>query len=148
MRKIKSIPPTYFYICFILNIALYFVLPKMRVIIFPYNFLGTIVIFFGVYFNIWAWFLFKKNNTPEKFEKSTCIVKEGLYRFTRNPMYLGMVLILLGLSICLGNLICLISPIIFLIIISLIFIPYEEKKMQDTFGQEYLDYKNSVRRWL
>ena len=70
------------------------------------------------------------------------------YRFTRNPMYLGMTLVLLGGSLGLGSLTAFVGPAAFWTVINSIFIPFEEKKLEGTFGPQYLDYKRSVRRWL
>ena len=102
----------------------------------------------GAVLNWQPWVLFKKYKTSYKFEESTYFIKEGLYKYSRNPMYLGMVMLLLGIAIYLGNLASLISPILFFVVMDRMFVPYEEKKMENTFGEAYLDYKKQVRRWL
>ena len=63
-------------------------------------------------------------------------------------MYLGSITFLFGLSFVLGNLISFISPIFFFAIINWMFIPYEEEKMKDEIGTEYLEYMKKVRRWI
>ena len=93
-------------------------------------------------------FLLERNNTPEKFQKSICVVKNGVYKHSRNSMYLSFVLFLVGLSFSLNNIVSFMSPIIFFGVINWMFIPYEEEKMQKELGQEYLDYKNKVRCWI
>ncbi len=82
------------------------------------------------------------------FETSTALVKGGPYRFTRNPMYLGMVLILIGTAIYLGSLApWFIIPVFFLIIQEW-FIKHEEPFLENIFGKEYQDYRTKVRRWI
>ncbi|MCK4452754.1 hypothetical protein KAU59_00195, partial [candidate division WOR-3 bacterium] len=62
--------------------------------------------------------------------------------------YLGMVIALLGVAIILGSLITFLVPIAFFIVMQIVFIRHEEKALEQTFGQKYLDYKNRVRCWL
>jgi protein-S-isoprenylcysteine O-methyltransferase Ste14 len=63
-------------------------------------------------------------------------------------MYLGMMSILLGVAIFLGSLISFAFPIIFIIIMEKLFIPLEEKNLEKKFGNQYIDYKKRVRRWI
>jgi len=63
-------------------------------------------------------------------------------------MYLGFLIFLIGLSFALGNLISFISSILFFTIINWMFIPYEEEKMEDELGMEYLEYKKKIKRWI
>ncbi len=98
---------------------------------------------------MWADGLFKRKNTTVKpFEKSSALILEGPFRFSRHPMYLGMVIALLGVAIILGSLITFLVPIAFFVSMQIVFIRHEEKALEQTFGQEYLDYKNRVRSWL
>ena len=63
-------------------------------------------------------------------------------------MYLGMNLILWGISILLGSLITFIFPIVFIILIKRLFIEFEENNLEKRFGKRYIDYKKKVRRWI
>jgi len=63
-------------------------------------------------------------------------------------MYLGMMSILLGVAIFLGSLIAFAFPIIFVMIMERRFIPLEEKNLEKKFGNQYIDYKKRVRRWI
>lgn len=148
MKLTLHIPPTYFYLSVTFSIMLYLIFPGMRLISFPINLSGLVLIFSGGFLVIYCLRLLKKHDTPERFTRSTCIVKNGPYKFTRNPMYLAMVTMSTGIAILLGNIISFISPLLLFIIIQFSFIPFEEKKMEATFGNEYLDYKNRVRRWI
>lgn len=149
MKKGDLEPPTYFLICLVLIIGLHFILPIMQIIHAPYRFIGIIFIGIGLWLNLWADGLFKRGNTTVKpFRKSSVLILEGPFRFSRHPMYLGMVIALLGMAIILGSLVTFLPPIALFITMQMAFIRYEEKAMEETFGEEYLDYKNHVRCWL
>src|SRR3972149_6733721 len=109
MNKTISIPPTYFYACLILSIILKCIFPNFKIIFSPYNLVGLVLIVLGFYLVINPWYLFKKYGTPESFDESTALVEEGIYNYSRNPLYLGGVIILLGLFFILNNFISLIS---------------------------------------
>jgi protein-S-isoprenylcysteine O-methyltransferase Ste14 len=76
------------------------------------------------------------------------LVVGGFYRYTRNPMYLGMVTALLGVAILLGTLSAFLPIPIFVWIIQKQFIEGEERFLEEIFGGQYLAYKGKVRRWL
>ncbi len=98
---------------------------------------------------IWAWLQFKKTKTAVcPTAKSSLIVTNGLYRYTRNPMYLGMLTILLGASLLMGTMQSMLPPAAFFLIIDKVFIPYEEDKLMAQFGEGYTEYMESVRRWI
>ena len=82
------------------------------------------------------------------FSESTSLVTSGIYRYTRNPMYLGMVLILAGLAIKLGSLSAWIPIPVFVIVIQRQFIRNEELFLSGIYGDEFLEYKRRVRRWI
>jgi len=148
-EKKKIMPPTYFYLGIVLIVLAHFIFPILKIIHYPYNLLGILLIVFGVALNTSAWMLFVKNKTTQNpFKNPNQFIIKGIYKVTRNPMYLGMFLILLGISVLLGSLIILIFPVIFFVMINQLFIPVEEKNMEKTFGKEYIRYKNKVRRWI
>jgi protein-S-isoprenylcysteine O-methyltransferase Ste14 len=147
--KSKILPPTYFVAFLVFSIGLHYILPITRVIISPYHYLGIILIGFGIVINLWTDSLFKKRKTTVKpYEKPTHLEKNGPFRISRHPMYLGMVTILLGIAIVLGSLITFVFPILFVILVEMIFIPFEEANLEKVFGKKYLYYKNRVRRWI
>ena len=114
-----------------------------------YNYLGIVLFVAGLLILFWSFGLFKKKETPIlPGRKPTALVIEGPYKFTRNPMYLGVATALLGVAIFLGDILAFLAPIIFFTFVSLRFIPREEKIMENLFGKNYLDYKKKVRRWL
>lgn len=85
---------------------------------------------------------------PEPWKPSTAVVTTGVYRFTRNPMYLAMSLVYLALSLLLDSGVALVffAPLIVLVRVAVI--DREERYMERKFGEEYLSYKRAVRRWF
>jgi protein-S-isoprenylcysteine O-methyltransferase Ste14 len=82
------------------------------------------------------------------FEEATALVTGGIFRFTRNPMYLGMFMMVFGAGFLMGSVGALIPLLIFMLIIRFNFVAGEEHFMEAAFGQQYLDYKSKVRRWI
>lgn len=94
---------------------------------------------------------FHRNKTtpnPHTPEKSTAIVRSGPYRFTRNPMYLGLALALLGFCVYLSNPLTVVSVIGFTAYLTRFQIIPEERVLLAKFGETYASYTRSVRRWL
>jgi len=75
-------------------------------------------------------------------------VTQGPFRVTRNPMYLGFVLLLIGVFFLTRSAFFLIPPVIFFLLMNFVLIPFEENLMTEHFGQPYRDYQKRVRRWL
>ena len=82
------------------------------------------------------------------FSESTTLITEGFYKYTRNPMYVGMNSFLLGLMLILKNPLNIFFLIIFFFVVRNMFVLKEEVQMEETFGEDYLTYKRKVRRWL
>ena len=85
---------------------------------------------------------------PHKPGDATALVCSGPYRFTRNPMYAGMLLVLLAWAAFLASPLALLGPAAFVLYINRFQIGPEERALQWLFGREYLAYKSRVRRWL
>ena len=85
---------------------------------------------------------------PLKPERASSMVTHGIYRFTRNPMYLGMVMFLLAWAIHLAALLPFIGPLVFVLYITRFQIRPEERALKELFGDEYVAYAARVRRWL
>jgi protein-S-isoprenylcysteine O-methyltransferase Ste14 len=75
-------------------------------------------------------------------------VDSGIYRFTRNPMYLGMLLVLTAGAVYLGNLAAFAVLPVFVVCMNRLQICPEERFMQEKFGEAYRDYTARVRRWI
>ena len=84
----------------------------------------------------------------EPWAPSSAIVRDGIYRFSRNPMYVGMALVMLGLALVLGSPSSLAMVVVATLIVDRFVIRREEAYLEGKFGGEYLAYRNQVRRWL
>jgi len=82
------------------------------------------------------------------FRTVSSLVTTGVYRFTRNPMYLGMVAVLLGCAITVGAVTALLVPPLFAVIVEFRFIRPEEDMLRGLFPEDYPAYCRRVRRWL
>ena len=103
----------------------------------------------GLAIMTWAWALFRRSGTPIRpTDTATSLVTDGPFRISRNPMYLGIVIMLLALAWGVGTLPMLIGPVGFFLVMSFVFIPYEEQRLQALFGESYATYTRRVRRWL
>ena len=85
---------------------------------------------------------------PTKASAASSLVTTGVYRFTRNPMYLGLLLTLLAWAVFLFNPVALLFVPIFVLYINRFQIKPEEQVLSSLFGAEYMAYKGQVRRWL
>jgi protein-S-isoprenylcysteine O-methyltransferase Ste14 len=89
-----------------------------------------------------------RDTTKNPYGEPATFVVQPPYTFTRNPMYLGLTIALAGFAIFFGSIVMLVAPAVFAFVIDGKVIPREEATMERRFGQQYLDYKNRVRRWL
>jgi protein-S-isoprenylcysteine O-methyltransferase Ste14 len=76
------------------------------------------------------------------------LVTHGVYRISRNPMYLGFLLFLIGTGFFVANISALLLIMIFVLYMNRFQIEPEEKHLENSFGQTYIDYKTRVRRWI
>jgi len=142
-------PPTFFYAFIGLSIVFHTLIPIKQVIFPLWTYLGMIPIIFGIIIDVWADLLFKKHKTTENpYKKPSSLVNSGPFKISRHPMYLGMTLILLGISIILGSLIAFVFPFVFFLIMEFVYILYEEKNMEKIFKKQYKIYKKNVRKWI
>ena len=109
--------------------------------------LGFIGLGFLLAFNSIARFVRAKTGVVP-FSESTTLITAGFYKYTRNPMYVGMNSFLLGLMLILKNPLNILFLIIFFFVVRNMFVLKEEVQMEETFGEDYLTYKRKVRRWL
>jgi len=119
---------------------------------FPYQDIIAKVFFtIGVLIALHALHLFHKAKTthnPIKIDQASSLVTTGIYRFTRNPMYLGMLIILIGFGIKLGSTMALGVIPIFVLAMKYLQIVPEERVLLEIFGDEYAEYCEKVRRWI
>ncbi|PWI34032.1 hypothetical protein DI392_07475 [Vibrio albus] len=94
---------------------------------------------------------FKKHKTsvhPVELHKAVKVVDSGIFRLSRNPMYVGLLLLLLGYAYYLQDIISLLLCLIFVLYMNQFQIKPEERHLEQKFGKDYLEYKQKVRRWL
>ena len=92
---------------------------------------------------------FKQRGTTVKpFEPSSALVTDGIFRYSRNPMYLGMYIFLAGLGIGLGSALPFLVIPVFAVWMNLKFVVPEEEMLARQFGDAYAEYAERVRRWL
>ena len=130
-------------------VLLHFLIPVSKIAPYPWNLLGILLLVIGVSLNLMADAAFKREQTTVKpFEKSAALVVTGVFQISRHPMYLGMVLILLGIAILMGTLTPLIVVVIFGILMELVFVRAEESMLEEQFGATWLAHKKKVRKWV
>lgn len=143
------LPPIYFLIALAGSVLLYWLMPIRSVLSSPVRWTGLVVLMLGGLFAVLPAKKFNEAGTTIKpFEESSTLITDGLYRYTRNPMYLGMVLVLVGVDMVLGSLSPFLVVPLFIILIDRIFIRKEEEALRAQFGEQYTSYVGKVRRWL
>jgi|TARA_B110000914_G_C15318722_1_gene379166 protein-S-isoprenylcysteine O-methyltransferase Ste14 len=147
MKKFKY-PPFLTLLGLILQGFLNSFLPFYSFNYFP-TILSIALVLIGVGSIVYLLGLFKKKETailpdgdPE------VLLTDGPYRYSRNPIYISMTIILIGSAMLYNCLSAFIIPILFMILVKNIWIDYEEAKLKKIFGQEYLNYQKKVRRWI
>jgi len=112
--------------------------------------LGVVLVALGFAFAFWAFLLFRREGTQlnPTSETNKRLVVRGPFRITRNPMYLGLVVLTLGIAFLVGSLPMFAVPFVVFAIANLGHIPFEEAKMRRQFGAAFDDYINQVRRWI
>lgn len=145
----KIIPPFLLLISALVMTILHFIVPYQVAIFTPINYLGIFLIILGLTIAKKVGTTFSKIDTEiHTFKKPRQLVTSGLFQYSRNPIYLGFVIALIGLNIVLGSLTPFIVVLIFIFLTNFWYIPFEEKNMHKQFGQDYENYKKNVRRWI
>ena len=149
--ELKIPPPVYALLIAALMWFLNQSAPLIRMLESPANRVGLVIIVLAILVDSSSVYLFFKKRTtinPLKPSNTKGLVTSGLYRYSRNPMYVGLLVILFGFALWLGSITPLIVLPLFYWLITNMQIKPEEVILEEKFGQEYLDYKKSVRRWL
>lgn len=115
----------------------------------PFNRVGMVLIVAGFLIANHHARMFRRVGTNiNTFGPPGKLVTEGLFARSRNPMYLGMLVILIGVASLLGSIAPWLGPIAFFAIAGGFYIPIEEKAMVERFGEQYAEYRRRVPRWL
>lgn len=144
-------PPLQGLICagLIWAIATYF--PQYSIDIIYKRYLSALFFIIGIAIDLLALRVFHQASTtvnPFTPQKTSSLVATGIYQYTRNPMYLGMVFLLLGLCLWFGVWLGLLVIALFVWCITELQIKPEEGVLAEKFGESYADYCRKVRRWV
>lgn len=153
-KLVRFVPPLWFISFVILALIAHYQIPATHVFEIPHTTLTTVAAAIIV---IGSWgitlrasniFALEKTEILPASPANRVLITRGPYRFSRNPMYLGMVVMLLGLALYFGTLPMFVAAVGHFLVLNFIFIPFEEEKMARQFGESYAMYRSKVRRWL
>lgn len=149
MNSHKLLPTHYLLVAILIMVALHFLFPGTIVLSTPWNLVGFAPLAGGIVMNLIADGAFHKAGTTVKpFQESTTLITDGVFGASRNPMYLGFVLVLMGIAALMGSLTPWFIIPLFAALMDRIFITVEERMLEARFGQAWSAYKARVRRWI
>ena len=143
----KSLPPP---IVFVLALGLMSLFPHLHSVAFfrPLAVvLGILATLIGS-LSLWAFYQAKTTINPHRLDATSALVQNGIFCFSRNPMYLSLAILLIAFALWRGNLWALSVLPLFLGYIQIFQILPEERMLTEKFGQDYQDYCARVRRWV
>ncbi len=149
--ELKVIPIVQVIIAMILMGIISKFLPQFHYNLFYRFAIITVIIIIALTIGFLAVYSFKRHQTtvnPSKPESSSKVVNSGVYQFSRNPMYLAMLLALIGYAFYLENVLNFVICAVFFWYINKYQILPEEQMLTQLFGAEYLQYQQQVRRWI
>ena len=144
-------PPALTAFCVVALICSNWFLPEMRFQFFGQISLSFLIVGFGigiVLFSIRKFYQAETTVLPQEMDRSTALVTDGIFRVSRNPMYLGMAAIIAGVGLGLGTWFTFLVLAFFVFLITKFQIKPEEEALTKIFGEEFENYKNNVRRWI
>ena len=148
-RRPPLFPPIWALLTVGMQYALLRLLPGPQVVAPPWTHVGLGLFGIGFLLILYCGGLFRRHGTSVKpGDISEALIIHGPYRWSRNPIYMAMVVALVGSAVWFGNATAFLPLIGFFWIISSQFIAMEEQMLIDRFGDEYRDYRDKVRRWL
>jgi len=121
-----------------------FTIPKQKII-------SKVIFLFGAMIAViavWKFLTIKTSSDPTNPSKATNLVTDGIYSYSRNPMYLAIAIVLFSWMIALGNLINIFILLLFIWYITKYQIKPEEEVLLKIFGKDYNEYYKKVRRWI
>jgi protein-S-isoprenylcysteine O-methyltransferase Ste14 len=150
LKRVSSMmPPRIALIAMVAMVGLHFTVPLAIAVPPPFSYAGGAMIAAGVAMIAWSRRAFQAAATPiMPFTESASLIRHGLYRWSRNPMYLGAVLLVSGAAVVLGSVTPLLVAVGYLVILQEGFVRHEEGLLEQRFRGEYRNYRRSVRRWL
>lgn len=149
MNVKRIMPTTWLLTAIVAMVALHFLLPVTTVVPSLWNLLGIIPLALGVIINLVADRAFHQARTTVKpFEESSALITDGVFRISRNPMYLGFVLVLLGIAVLVRTLTPYAVVVAFAIWTDRMYVAVEERMLAARFGAQWEAYRQRTRRWI
>ena len=149
MKAPRLVPPVWFLLALGLAIVLHRELPVVQLISAPWHWLGLLCLVPAVLLGTrGARALTRRQTTLNPYGEPTALVTDGPYRFSRNPLYLSLALVLTGAAWLMGSLAPFLVVPAFMAVIAALFIRREEAALSAAFGDRFREYCQSVRRWL
>jgi protein-S-isoprenylcysteine O-methyltransferase Ste14 len=147
---LKLPPPIWVLLYLIIARAVSWLFPWRELLDLQIVWLGVALVAIGVALSVWAFLLFRREGTEinPTSEMNKSLVVRGPFRFTRNPMYLGLLIVTLGIAFWVGSLPMFAVPVLAFATANWAHIPFEEAKMRRQFGAAFEQYMRRVRRWI
>ena len=146
------LPPALALLMMLAVFSVHFIRPLVVFFHYPINFIALIPITIGAALNLLADKELRAKGvilpSGEYNANSEVLVSSGVYRFTRNPAYLGLVLIIAGLALWVGSLTPWLVVLLFAVILTQVYVKPEESRLKEQFGYRYEQYCKMVPRWF
>lgn len=148
-ERTELLPPTYWFGCALLMITIHVFFPLVQWSEPLLTYAGVTLIAAAGLSGGWAAWTFRQYGTSvHPFEPPRCLVTAGPYRYSRNPMYLSLLVMLIGLWLILGSVTPVVVVMVFETILSTRFIEPEERMLENCYGDAFRRYKAAVRQWI
>jgi protein-S-isoprenylcysteine O-methyltransferase Ste14 len=146
----RDLPPAYLLGSLVVMVLLWFLAPGLQLLGFPWNLAGVLPVSIGIALNVAGDRQFQRaQTTMNPFGAPRELVTTGVFRYSRHPMYLGLVLIVAGLATTVGYATPFAAPALLWIALWYRFIPREERMLSERFGRQYERYvRQGPRRWI
>jgi protein-S-isoprenylcysteine O-methyltransferase Ste14 len=145
----RLLPPVLFCLLIVVMLLSNSYCPVFQLVPSPYHWPGILLLMGGLAIAHWHARLFRQLQTNiNTFRAPDKLVQEGLFRYTRNPMYLGFLVSLSGVAWLLGNASAWIWVLVFFAMADRWYIPAEEKLLLQQFGEDYRLYRQRTKRWI
>lgn len=149
MRTVRMYPLVILLLALAASYALNRYVPAKTVVPEIIRYLGAVPVLAAIWIVGKSTLRFRKHETTVMpYEQSSALVTDGFYEYSRNPMYLAMLLLLVGVAWLLGSVTAFLPVPFMYLILRYRVIPMEEGMLEAAFGEEFLEYKHKVRRWL
>lgn len=145
----RLLPPRLFMFCGLGSAVVGPLIPGAGPVPLQLRLVGFVVLVLGLALTVAGARLFDRVGTNiTTFNEPDQLVSTGPFHYSRNPMYLGFVIALVGIAEAVGTLTALLGPLVFAVVADRWYIPFEERRMAARFGPAYEQYRSVVLRWL